>query len=144
MPSFRNNITLLCLLLSLFFLCSSCDSGGSSSSSGAAGWNLSPASPTNVVPQSGQYSFSQQGSFSVLDGGGAIRFSRDNYRFDTITVQSGAFYHAHGEINGTDCPTDSYAISGSFTDSTHASGVISYATDCSITHASLPFTAVRR
>lgn len=101
------------------------------------GYGLGVFSATSVAPEIGSYSFSTEGSFAVVadsaTGNSAVRFSRDGFRFDIIPIQDGAFFMEHGEIDGTDCPTDGYAISGHFVNGTLAEGRIAYATDCQVT-----------
>ena len=101
------------------------------------GYGLSSYSSTGVIPEVGSYSFTLEGEFSVVDdsttGLRSVRFSQDGFRFDLITVQNGVFFHEHGEVNGTDCPTDGYGISGHFVTTTRAEGRVVYATDCRVT-----------
>ena len=121
------------ILLNLFFLSCNGDSGTSTS------WNISKSSETNIVPDIGDYTFNQTGCFSVKEdsnGDVYISFSSESgncIRFDGIEIKNGAFYKEHGEIGGIDCPTDAYAISGSFITSSKAEGTIKYASGCQIT-----------
>ncbi len=62
------------------------------------------------------------------------------FRTDTFLVTDGRFSHRHGEIGGTDCPTDGYAITGSFVSTTRAEGTIEYSRDCAVV-AELTFAA---
>jgi hypothetical protein len=97
-------------------------------------WDLPEANETGVTPSPGVYSFSEEGLFEVAEDDGAyvLRFSVDGYRWDEIEIENGGFRYAWGEINGTDCPTDSYAISGGFVEPTRAEGVIKYASGCDL------------
>ena len=78
-------------------------------------YDLSEFPATNITPEKGAYSFDQEGSFSVVEDSAtgllSVRFSRDGYRYDVIPVENGAFFHQHGQIGGTECPTDGYGIS---------------------------------
>jgi hypothetical protein len=99
------------------------------------GWDI-PAPPrTGVDPIPGSYSFTPRGCFRVAEdvttGIKFVIFSSDCLRFDTIEVRQGGFSNTWGEIGGTQCPTDAYAISGSFISPTRAEGIIKYGvTDC--------------
>jgi hypothetical protein len=42
----------------------------------------------------------------------------------------GRFFIQHGQIGGTDCPTDGYTMSGQFISNGEALGTIRYSTDC--------------
>lgn len=139
----KNDLAPLVLLFALLIGFAACNGGGGGGSS-SSGWDMPLPGATNVVPQSGAYSFSQQGCFLVTADGAYVRFSRDCLRYDLIPIINGAFTFTHGEIGGTNCPTDSYSIAGTFSDSTHASGKISYAYNCQITQSSLTFVAVKR
>jgi hypothetical protein len=138
--------TYLAPLITLFiiFLWFAGCSGGGGGGSTQSGWNMSRPPETNITPQPGEYTFSQEGCFSVSADGGNVVFARDCFRSDSIPIVNGSFAYTHGEIGGTDCPTDSYSISGSFTDTNTASGKISYATNCQITQNSLAFTATKK
>jgi hypothetical protein len=63
------------------------------------------------------------------------------FRSDAFPVIDGRFSHRHGEIGGTDCPTDGYAISGAFVTPTEAAGTIEYSADCRVI-AALSFVAI--
>ena len=101
------------------------------------GWHLSDYPATDIVPLQGDYSFDQEGRFSVSNdpatGESFVVFSRDGARFDRSAVIKGVFLHTHGEIDGADCPPDSYGISGSFVTDSRAIGEIAYAEECRIT-----------
>ena len=101
-------------------------------------WALPDPPHTGVSPRDGKYTFSAQGCFSVA--GSAIAFARDCTRFDTIAVVQGGFINRWGDIGGTNCPTDGYAISGPFDTTATASGTIKYAAGCQVTESS-SFTA---
>lgn len=121
----------LAVMVSLGHLLTGCESGDDT------GYGLRGYTSTGVTPEAGSFSFNQEGSFSVVDdpatGLRSVRFSRDGFRYDHIPVQNGTFFLEHGEIGGTHCPTDGYAISGHFVTSTVAEGQIAYATDCRVT-----------
>ncbi len=106
---------------------------------GDPSWDLSRNAATNIEPDIGVYSFNETGCFEVAQESGSakkiLRFSADCFRYDSISIESGAFYKEHGSIGGTNCPTDSYAISGAFQTQTRAEGTIKYARDCSFTRA---------
>jgi hypothetical protein len=70
----------------------------------------------------------------------ANKCSMGCFRADTFAITDGRFAHRHGEIGGTDCPTDGYAISGAFVTTTRAEGTIEYSFDCQVV-AELTFTA---
>ncbi|MFA6382618.1 MAG: hypothetical protein WCX08_05110 [Candidatus Buchananbacteria bacterium] len=99
---------------------------------------------TGIVPEIGNYSFSQDGNFAVWQDGEAgqiyLRFSSDGYRWDNIPVIAGTFYRQWGEIGGTHCPSDAYILSGHFTSPTHAEGHIQYGYNCVYTWV-YPFEA---
>jgi hypothetical protein len=101
------------------------------------GWDIPEPATTGIEAQSGSYTFNQPGCFSVIKDVGSgqsyVYFSRDCYRYDAITINQGAFFHIHGEIGGTDCPTDAYAISGLFISPGKAEGIIKYGYDCKVT-----------
>lgn len=124
----------LIFLIPFFFL----GCGGDTEST--TGWNLSKSTETNIAPDIGDYTFNQTGCFSVKEDSNEnvyISFSSESgncVRFDNIEITNGAFYKEYGEIEGTNCPTDSYAISGSFITSSKAEGTIKYAYDCQITN----------
>jgi hypothetical protein len=108
-------------------------------------WQLPQMSPTGIVPEDGEYSFSQKGSFRVMSHstGSFIQFSVEQRLFGAIPVIDGAFMNCFGQIGGTYCPSDSYGISGHFVTPTRAEGIIKYASDCQITTES-PFVAEKR
>ena len=92
-------------------------------------YGLPDYSETGVVPEPGTYFFSGIGSFIVQDA--ALHFSEDYYRYDEIAISDGEFHNAWGTADANECPhcscpTDGYAISGHFTTSTSAEGVIIY------------------
>ena len=129
----------LITLLGFCFLITACGGGGGNGGNGgndSHDWGIPDPTKTGIDPSTGSYSFNQKGCFSVTqDSTGAkfVYFSSDCYRYDSIPVEGGAFIYKHGEIGGTDCPTDSYAISGSFVSTTRAEGIIKYASQCQIT-----------
>jgi hypothetical protein len=95
-------------------------------------------SQTGIDPVVGDdYSFSQSGCFSVFQypnsGKKVVRFARDCERYDVIPIVEGGFWHEWGDIDGRHCPTDAYAISGSFFTATRAQGTIKYGFDCHVT-----------
>ena len=108
-------------------------------------WQLPQMSPTGIVPEDGEYSFSQKGSFRVMSHstGSFIQFSVEQRILGAIPVIDGAFMNCFGQIEGTFCPSDSYGISGHFVTPTRAEGIIKYASDCQIT-AEVPFVAEKR
>lgn len=99
------------------------------------GWDLPEPESTGVDPLPGNYTFSQRGCFSVREAAGrkSVVFASDCFRFDAIEMEEGSFSHEHGEIGGTHCPTDAYAMAGSFTSATRAEGTIKYGFACEIT-----------
>jgi hypothetical protein len=115
---------------------------------GLAGWDVSAPPGTGVSPEAGEYSFTQQGCFSVVQepqtGDKHVRFSSDCYRFDRIPIRNGRFERAWGQIGGTHCPSDSYKIAGVFETPTRARGEIQYAYACRTTGPSVAFIARRR
>ena len=110
-------------------------------------WGLERMAATGVDPQLGLYSFSATGCLEVIaesdSGRKIVRFSPDCFRHDSIAIEAGAFFNEHGSINGTNCPTDSYAITGAFTSPTRAEGIIKYAQNCSVNQTTI-FVAIRR
>jgi len=126
------------ILVSLVHLLTGCESGDEH------GYGLDASSATGVTPEIGSFSFNQEGSFAVVSdpatGLRSVRFSRDKYRYDLIPVVDGAFFFEHGQINGTDSPTDGYAISGHFITPAEAEGQVAYAFDGQVT-ARLAFSA---
>lgn len=100
-------------------------------------WNMPSPRQTNIVPKMGTYTFNRQGCFQLIEdnigGPKFLVFSRDCYRKDKIFINNGSFSHEWGEINGTHCPTDAYAISGAFVTPTRAEGVIKSGYDCKLT-----------
>lgn len=126
--------------------------------SGCAGsgpsWDLAGPTATDVVPSYAEYEFvtsepindshHAQFVFTVLRdmsappgvitlGHPVLRFSADGFRSDTIEISRGAFFTQWGSIGGTDCPTDSYALSGHFTEPGRAEGTIKLAYDGRVT-----------
>ena len=100
-----------------------------------ADWDLPEPERTGIEPRLGVYTFNQPGCFSVRERAGrkVVIFASDCFRFDEMSITEGAFAHAHGTIGGTNCPTDSNAISGVFRSATRAEGTIKYAFDCRVT-----------
>jgi hypothetical protein len=101
-------------------------------------WNMPEPSQTGIDPVVGDdYSFSQSGCFSVYQypnsGKKVVRFARDCERYDVIPIVEGGFWNEWGDIDGRHCPTDAYAISGSFVTETRAEGTIKYGFGCDIT-----------
>ncbi|MBP7831283.1 MAG: hypothetical protein KA248_15350 [Kiritimatiellae bacterium] len=136
----KRSILVVTLALGMCGMMTGCDGNGED------GYGLDSFSATGIDPETGAYSFSQEGHFAVIvdwsTGIRSLRFSRDGFRFDNIPIQNGTFFMEHGEVNGTDCPTDGYAISGHFVTSTRAEGRVAYATDCEVTSRQ-DFTAQR-
>jgi hypothetical protein len=86
---------------------------------GFPGWNMPAPHRTGVDPQLGKYTGNGFTClFSVVAGSTpgekVIHFSRDHSRYDDIPIRNGGFEFEWGEIGGTHCPTDAYAISGWF------------------------------
>ncbi|MFO1429269.1 MAG: YbhB/YbcL family Raf kinase inhibitor-like protein [Candidatus Competibacteraceae bacterium] len=126
----------LITLLGFCLLITACGGGGGNWGNDSHDWGIPNPTKTEIDPSTGSYSFNQKGCFSVTqDSTGAkfVYFSSDCYRYDSIPVKDGSFIHEHGQIGGTDCPTDAYAISGSFVSTTRAEGIIKYGYDCRIT-----------
>jgi hypothetical protein len=98
-------------------------------------WMMPVPNKTGINPTTGEYSFSKDGCFEVVKEGCEkyVRFASDCSRFDEIPVENGAFIYRWGQIGGTHCPTDGYAISGSFVTKDRAEGTIKYAQGCVIT-----------
>jgi len=134
----RRSKSLLLLLAAsmLAQLYMGCGGGGGGGGDNQEDWGIPVPTMTGVDPLIGEYSFNQRGCFSVTkdstSGVKAVVFASDCSRFDRITVEGGAFYFTHGEVGGTDCPTDAYAISGSFISATRAEGIIRYGSGCDI------------
>lgn len=97
-------------------------------------WDMPTPVITGVDPLVGTYSFSPRGCFEVIAESGKkyVIFASECWKSDKITVSEGTFYNEWGAIGGTHCPTDGYAISGSFNSATTAVGTIKYASDCKI------------
>lgn len=104
------------------------------------GWDMPSPIRTGIDPSVGAYSFNSRGCFSVVAESGKkyVLFASDCWRFDKILVEEGSFFYEWGDIEGgvfcntKHCPTDGYAISGSFNSTTTASGTIKYASACRI------------
>jgi len=137
----RMTVSHLVLVLGCAVFITSCGCNGD-------GWDVSAPPGTGVSPETGSYTFSQRGSFSVVQdlqtGDKFVRFASDSYRFDLIPVRDGRFERAWGQIGGTHCPTDSYRIAGVFETPTCARGQIQYAADCQVLGPSVEFVAERR
>lgn len=108
-----------------------------------------PAPQASVVPESGNYSFSANGSFSV--SGSTLTYSVDGYSLYPMTItpsgwfsyQNGYVYGSdHGSDSGKEYPTDGFVIWGHFDSSTSASGTIEYVYNGQIT-STASFTASR-
>ncbi len=114
---------------------------------GGDGWDVSAPPAAGVLPQVGEYSFSQRGCFSVEHDPQTeenyVRFASDCHRFDRIPIHDGRFGRTWGQIGGTHCPTDSYKIAGVFETPTRARGRIQYARACQTTGPSVSFVAER-
>lgn len=109
------------------------------------GWDLSESSPTDIVPDCTNYTFVTN---QAINDSHHIRFvfyvekdsqdkpvvvfSTDGQRWDRIAIDRGTFYYTWGDINGTNCPTDSYGISGHFTKKGKAEGFIKLTYDSCI------------
>jgi hypothetical protein len=112
-----------------------------------------PSPAPGVEPQTGCYLFNHRGCFAVdfddpaapdpnrkvlVFGADCASAAPGNtctgqcFRSDEIHIAQGAFSFQHGDIDGTDCPTDGYVMSGSFTTDTQAEGTIVYVRDCRI------------
>lgn len=102
-------------------------------------WGMPEINQTGVDPKVGPYRFiGGRGSFSVIQdantGKKYVRFASDSYRFDNIEIYRGGFMNCWGSTNGQGhCPTDAYAISGSFVDETTAKGMVKYGSGGRIT-----------
>jgi hypothetical protein len=119
---------------------------GLPAASACKAWNLAKPAP-GVEPEAGCYAFNRRGCAFVDDADGRKRlgFAVDCaspapdtpctgpcFRFDLVPIEQGAFFNTHGEIAGTDCPTDAYAVSGSFVTPGRAEGTIKYGFDCRV------------
>lgn len=134
MISRKNGFKLL-FVAGVVFIASMMAGCGSSSNSNSGSWNMPTPEKTGIDPAVGGYAIDSGNCFSVVEEAGEkyVLFSNDCYRFDKIKVENGAFSNEWGEIDGDHCPSDSYAIAGSFSSETYASGTIKYAYDCEIT-----------
>lgn len=93
----------------------------------------SPFPPTGIEPEIGYYTGAEGVNFRVYEDNGKkyLYFSSDNYRYDSILVNNGAFHRQWGQgTGGVHCPTDAYILSGHFTSSTIAEGRIRYGQNC--------------
>lgn len=87
---------------------------------------------TGIIPETGSYSFSARGHFSVASSN-SISFSQDGCAYYGISIRNGSFDYRNGALlsgadsdNGNLYPTDGFHISGSFSTPTTASGSIDY------------------
>jgi hypothetical protein len=104
-------------------------------------WYAPEPTQTGIVPNKGAYSIvptsitvlnemGQIYSFAVQEG---VTAGKRYVGFWTaaIPIENGAFKYTHGGgVDGTVCPSDGFAISGSFTSPTSAQGVIYYSCYC--------------
>lgn len=109
------------------------------------GYGIDRVGGSGIVPSDGAYTFSARGVFSVEEStsGKVLKFGAGGGRLDAIPIENGAFYYEWGQIGGTHCPTDGYAISGRFVSATQAEGNIAYAFACKVTDR-VSFTAIKR
>jgi len=104
-------------------------------------WYAPEPTPTGIVPDKGTYSIvptsvtvrvemGQIYSFAVQASAATGKFYV-GFSSATIQIENGAFKHTHGGgVDGTVCPSDGFAISGSFISPTSAQGVIYYSYYC--------------
>ena len=125
-------------MLGFYLLITACGGGGGGNGgNNNHDWGIPNPTTTGIDPSTGSYSFNQTGCFSVtqdsMTGAKFVFFASDCNRYDRIPVEGGSFIYKHGQIGGTDCPTDAYAISGSFVSTTRAEGIIKYGSECQVT-----------
>ncbi|MGB5986453.1 MAG: hypothetical protein WBG37_14200 [Desulfobacterales bacterium] len=134
---------LIIVCIGVLLLGAACDSG-SDGSAERDGWELAQYDDTDVIPNVGNYEFSATGCFEVrqdpeLDQR-ILFYASDCFNYRRMEIVNGTFYGIWGDIDGTQCPEDSFGISGHFNTPRTAVGTVKYARDCAI-FESLEFTA---
>lgn len=106
--------------------------------------------PTGIIPQTGKYSFSARGYFTVTSSN-SLSFSQDGYAHYSMPIRNGAFRFRNGYILGDKrksdsrnmYPTDGFDISGNFTSEISAQGRISYSSSGRTYEGPISFTAIK-